>query len=475
MPVSITAKTFNSVNGDPNDADEVSQEFTDLHNNDSNLKTATDNLMLGNIEDAATLTLNSAYTGSSPSSNGVFQIERGTQTNMVIRWNETNDNWEAMNDGTNYVIFGARFSADPSSPTNGGIWYNTTGNELKARINGSTVTLLNSGSSLSYPRSFNATAIPVTASTTTITVASIACRDSSNAADITKAGSTTVDITTTGINGIAQSSNLTGTIAVSSGGTSVTGTSTTFTTDYVVGDVITTAGGQSRRITVISSNTSITVESTWSSNETGVTYKRGGRAPSTHYYLYAITDGSTPGLILATRSVSAGNTLVDMPSGYTYSRQLAYEATTNSSSNLLFKIVVAGWPYKPRIAFRDSENASPYQMLTAGSSTTAFSNPGGGSNVTCSSIVPPGATSIWFHAETAYIGSAGTFISYLKNPDSTVTTGEIVGIANSIGQSYTESHPECTCNSSQQVAYRCSTNNISLTLNVKGYTGAYVG
>lgn len=475
MPVTINSKTITITNGNANDGSQVENIQTNLFNNDANLKAKVDTLLLGNIEDAASLTLNSLYSGSSPSSNGVFQIERGTLFNPVIRWNETDDTWEASNDGTNYVLFGTRLTSDPGSPTNGSVWYNTTGNTLKARINGATVDILNSGSSLSFPRSFNATAVPIYASTTTFTVASIACRDSANASDISKTTSTTVDITTTGINGIAQSSNLTGTISVSSSGTSVTGSSTTFTSDYVVGDVITTAGGQSRKITVISSNTSMTVSPAWTSTETTVTYKRGGRAPSCDYYLYAINNGATPGLILSTRSVAAGNTLVDMPSGYTATRQLAFTATTNSSSNLYAKIVTSGWPFKPRIRFRDTESASPFQMLTAGSSTTAFSNPGGGANVDCSSVVPPGATSIEFHGETAYIGSAGTFTSYIKNPDSTVTTGMITGIANSIGQSYTEAHFEVTCNSSRQVAYRCSTNNISLTLNVTGYTEGYVG
>lgn len=49
------------------------------------------------------ITLNSNYTGSSPSENGGIEIERGTVNNAVLRWNETSDRWEFTNNGgTNY-------------------------------------------------------------------------------------------------------------------------------------------------------------------------------------------------------------------------------------------------------------------------------------------------------------------------------------------------------------------------------------
>ena len=37
--------------------------------------------------------LNSNYTGSSPTENGGIEIERGTQTNKTLIWNETDDKW----------------------------------------------------------------------------------------------------------------------------------------------------------------------------------------------------------------------------------------------------------------------------------------------------------------------------------------------------------------------------------------------
>ena len=45
------------------------------------------------------ITLNSNYTGSTPSEHGGIEIERGTLANSVLRWNETSDRWEFTNDG----------------------------------------------------------------------------------------------------------------------------------------------------------------------------------------------------------------------------------------------------------------------------------------------------------------------------------------------------------------------------------------
>lgn len=47
------------------------------------------------------ITLNSGATGA-PSANAGIEIERGSATNVVLRWNESTDKWETTNDGTNY-------------------------------------------------------------------------------------------------------------------------------------------------------------------------------------------------------------------------------------------------------------------------------------------------------------------------------------------------------------------------------------
>ena len=53
-----------------------------------------------NIEDNI-ITLNSNETGA-PSENAGIEVERGTSTNVDVRWNEGTDRWEFTNDGTTY-------------------------------------------------------------------------------------------------------------------------------------------------------------------------------------------------------------------------------------------------------------------------------------------------------------------------------------------------------------------------------------
>ena len=51
------------------------------------------------------ITLNSTYTGSTPSANAGFEVERGTLTNATLQWNETGDYWEVDKaNGTFYEI-----------------------------------------------------------------------------------------------------------------------------------------------------------------------------------------------------------------------------------------------------------------------------------------------------------------------------------------------------------------------------------
>ena len=47
------------------------------------------------------IVLNSNETGT-PSQNAGIEVERGTSTNVALRWNETDDDWELTSDGTNY-------------------------------------------------------------------------------------------------------------------------------------------------------------------------------------------------------------------------------------------------------------------------------------------------------------------------------------------------------------------------------------
>jgi hypothetical protein len=64
--------------------------------------TTTVNTETVNIADNI-ITLNSNYAGSSPTENAGIEVERGTvDNNVVLRWNETLNTWEATRDGITY-------------------------------------------------------------------------------------------------------------------------------------------------------------------------------------------------------------------------------------------------------------------------------------------------------------------------------------------------------------------------------------
>ena len=71
--------------------------------------------------------------------------------------------------------------------------------------------------------------------------------------------SNTINLNTTGLNGIAISSNLTGTLYPNPTTTTIVGTGTTILTDLIASDIITIAG-QSRKVVSIISDTSLTVD-----------------------------------------------------------------------------------------------------------------------------------------------------------------------------------------------------------------------
>lgn len=48
------------------------------------------------------ITLNSNYSGSAPTENAGIEVERGTLTNVSIRWNESTDKWELTNNGSTF-------------------------------------------------------------------------------------------------------------------------------------------------------------------------------------------------------------------------------------------------------------------------------------------------------------------------------------------------------------------------------------
>lgn len=69
------------------------------------------------------ITLNSDVTGA-PSENAGLKVERGTSTDVDIRWNETDDKWQFTNDGTNYTNLAAGI------PTGGIIMWSGAANAI---------------------------------------------------------------------------------------------------------------------------------------------------------------------------------------------------------------------------------------------------------------------------------------------------------------------------------------------------------
>ena len=326
------------------------------------------------------------------------------------------------------------------------------------------MTVLNAKSALSsaYPIGYHGSGAPVWASTSTFTVPFVRERNSANDGDITKAGSTTVDIATTGINGLAQSANLTGTISYTNASATVTGSGTSFTTDFVAGDPV---WDQTNTIIVgtvsnVGNNTTLTLKAAFSgTGRTGVNFRRGGEAANTHYHLYAITDGATPGLILSTRNVAGGDALADLPSGYTKSRQLAFSVWNNASKNIAKFQVSAGWPYRPAIDYEVAESnynavLGDHIVLNAGTATS-FGTP-----ITCS-MIPPTAK----RGKFAFLGSTN-FGNFKVRPTGSSSNGQTISLSPDPGGTVRD----VEVNGSGQFDYLRSTGSAALTADCIGFT-----
>jgi hypothetical protein len=233
--------------------------------------------------------------------------------------------------------------------------------------------VLNTETNRQFCYNYHGSAAPFWASPTTISVAWIAERDQGNTTNLVNTSSTTLATTTSGANGILASSTLAGTVSNGANSTTVTGTGTTFQTSFIVGDVICVGASPGCMITAIASNTSLTVNTAISSANTSVTYVRGGRSYSTVYYLYAIAQagGSSVSLALSTRAVNSGDSLVDLPAGYTLYRQLAFASSTDINANMNAFRVAAGWPYTPTIYYDIGSNpGQPSTQIFSASLTT---------------------------------------------------------------------------------------------------------
>lgn len=167
--------------------------------------------------------------------------------------------------------------------------------------------------------------------------------------------STTVTVFTSRANAVANTSPVditdAGTGTHSIDGRYIIGTGSSFTADFQVGDTISISGGTPRRILSELSATLLFVDIAPTETLFEQTYRRGGLAPKTWYYLYAVSDGSTNGFILSTRNLAIGHTLVDLPTGYIYYRQLPFTLRIDENRQIVPYYISAGWPYRPQIRY----------------------------------------------------------------------------------------------------------------------------
>lgn len=309
------------------------------------------------------------------------------------------------------------------------------------------------------PTRYHGSATPVYSSASTITVAFIYERDLLDFINIAKSSSTVVNTATTGLNGIAQSQ-LFGTVSVTSGNTNVGFSDAQ--TSLQVGDVIVTAGGQARRI-VSGSGITWTVNANWTSSEPGVNVFRGGLAASTYYYLYSTTNGVTPGLILSTRNVAAGDTLVDLPSGYSWSSQLVFVLQTDSSGNIVPFRVGSGWPKRPFISFSSMETAAGIYKIISAFWQSTFTT------INCASIIPPVSRLVNLEFQPSRTGGSETQF-YIRETGSGLTTGRYVSEQAGSGFYVQSSVANIPLNASQQLDIKAVGGGTFIDGYVTGYT-----
>ena len=82
------------------------------------------------------IVLNNNATGV-PSQNAGIEVERGSHTNVLFRWNENNTNWEFTEDGTNYNVLGSasNFTGDTDGVNEGSSNLYFTNARADARAN----------------------------------------------------------------------------------------------------------------------------------------------------------------------------------------------------------------------------------------------------------------------------------------------------------------------------------------------------
>jgi hypothetical protein len=359
--MNLNPKSATFTNGTPNDATPLEQQFIRLFNNDATIQQVVNQLLSGQVPDSRTLTLNfNNATAPTQTDHALLQVHRGALGSRSIRWNETSDNWEVTHNGTTYFPISYVTEADPSPlPPHGSLWVNTAEGQVKLVLNDVVYVLYGTHRSFPFTTRFQASSPPVYVSTMSLRVDQILCRSQDDTDDIRKVTPTTLALNTIGLNGMVRSGSLSGFVTVTGASTSVTGVGTSFTTEFIIGDTLSTVSGQTRRITAIAGNGALTVESAFTATETNVVYYRGGTpAPNTDYYLYTLKQANgTVGLVLSSRCAVANQPLIDLSqsvgssTSVTLWRQFPFAVRIPNSGQMAMWHIGAGWPYQPQVFY----------------------------------------------------------------------------------------------------------------------------
>ena len=178
--------------------------------------------------------LNSNFTGANPTENGGIEIERGTQANKTLVWNETDDKWTV---GSETFVAGT-FEGALTGAVTGNVAGNLTGN-VTGNVTGSSGSCTGNAATATIANSIVSQANSATITATNANTANqIVQRDASgnfSAGTITAAlagnASTATNVAYSGLTGTVPTwnqnttgtaANVVGTVAIANGGTGAT-------------------------------------------------------------------------------------------------------------------------------------------------------------------------------------------------------------------------------------------------------------
>lgn len=174
----------------------------------------------------------------------------------------------------------------------------------------------------------------------------------------------------------------------------------------------------------------------------------GAAANNTWYYLYAVTDGTTVGLLASTVNESVTGSISAVNFAYTRKRQFKFAFKTDGSAHILPYTINGGWPLMPKIQYLLDQSTGTTAsgatiVLSAGTATTFTSVP-------CAGFVPPIARRVGLILKGLVSGSSCAM--NLRPTGSSLTNGISVEIPYGPGLA----RVEVPTDASQSVDYKKS-------------------